>query len=208
MPSVRIVAAAAMCIAICVLSACAPSEIRPPELPDYDVETQAALDQQRNKDDLLEQFPEAVVPEVERIAFIGPDEWAETIAACLNEDGFSAVAQDGGLASAPTEGQELPFAIATYVCNAKYPINPRTNVELNDDQLRYLYEYYTQVLTPCLNEEGFDVPEPPSLQTYVSSWRAGSPWDPYGLVVDALESDDEWTSINKKCPQTPDGLFG
>jgi hypothetical protein len=194
------------------LTGCAPGELRPPALPEMsqaELEAQAQIDLERARSFYLGGFPDAEVPVVERVRFISNSEWAETIAACLREEGFDVTTSpDGGMSSSPPEGQELPFALAQYTCNAKYPVNPRENVELNEDQIRYLYDYYTQVATPCLEELGFtDLPEPPSRQSYISAYPSGPTWNIYDTVADQADGD-EWYEANEKCPQVPEGLYG
>jgi len=197
---------AASIAALAALTACGPTQLRPPELPEYDVETQAAIDLQRNADEVLRQFPNAVLPEVERVRFVDLSEHNYAMADCLTAAGFTAVGFWDGYQTGSAEGQELPLALATYECQAKYPINPRVMVQLNDDQLRYLYEYYTQIATPCLNEEGYDVPPAPSLQNFVGNYGQPGSWQPFWLVE--TKTNEEWEAINKKCPQTPKELFG
>lgn len=192
------------------LSACSTA-IRPPDLPDYsaaEMEAQTAADNQRALDALLRDFPDAEVPDVDRVRLVSVEEWPVAIAECLSAKGFVAIAEGGGLSTSAPFGQELPYAIAYYVCSVEYPINPREMVPLVNDQIRYLYEYYTEVMTPCLDAEGYEVPEAPSLQTFVSTYGQPGSWAPYTLVAEAVSSQEEWDRINRLCTQTPASLFG
>jgi len=186
------------------------AEIRLPVGPDTSaaaLATQANADRERALADLHREFPDAVVPEVETIRFVALNEWPESNASCLREEGFSAEAGFDGVATSAPPGQEEPFAIANYACALKYPINPRENIELNDDQVRYIYDYATQVMTPCLNAEGYDVPPAPSRETFIATYGQEGFWEPYGLVAQAT-GGKEWENINRKCPQRPPHLFG
>lgn len=190
----------------------APAALTPPEVPTLskaDLEAQAALDLDRVRVQYLGAFPDAEIPRVDRIRFIELDEWSDVMATCLTEAGFVAVSSpDGGLSSGAPDGQELPYGLAAYTCSAQYPVDPRENVELNADQIRYLYDYYTLVATPCLEKLGFtDLPEPPSQQSYISSYNSGPSWDLYGAVSDQATAD-EWYEANDLCPQRPPGLSG
>lgn len=192
------------------LSACS-SKVELPDLPDYsamELEAQTAADNQRALDDLLRDFPDAEVPDVERVRLVSLEEWPLAMAECLSAEGFGAVAEDGGLSASAPFGQELPYAIAYYVCSVEYPIDPRVMVPLVEDQIRYLYDYYTQVMTPCLEAEGYEVPEPPSRQTFVSTYGQPGSWAPYTLVTEAVSSQEEWDRINRLCTQTPVELYG
>jgi hypothetical protein len=185
--------------------------VRPPILPDYsdaDLEAQTAADNQRALDDLLGDFPDADVPEVDQVRLVTLEEWPFAMAECLSAQGFLATAVDGGLSAGAPTGQEMPYAIAYYVCSVEYPINPRQMVPLVDDQIRYLYDYYTQVMTPCLEAEGYQVPDPPSQQTFISSYGQPGSWAPYTLVAEAVSSQEEWDRINRLCTQTPAELYG
>ena len=193
------------------LSGCADASIQPPSLPEIpqdEREAQAEVDRQRAEDDLLREFPDAEVPTVARVRYVDLTEWAVAMAECLTEAGFASEEEDGSLLSAAPPGQEQPFAVATYTCTIKYPIDPRVNIPLNEDQIRYLYEYYTRVLTPCVEAEGYEVPDPPSQQTYQTQYGQPGSWNPYELVAEATTSDEEWQRINKLCPQVPSGVYG
>lgn len=192
------------------LSGCT-GDIRPPDLPDYsaaDLEAQTAADNQRALDELLRDFPGAEVPDVGRVRLVSLEEWPVAMAECLSAEGFVAVAEGGGLSSDAPDGQELPYAIAYYVCSVEYPIDPRVMVPLVEDQIRYLYDYYTTVMTPCLEAEGYEVPEPPSRQTFVSTYGQPGSWAPYTLVAEAVTSQEEWDRIKRLCTQTPAELYG
>ena len=41
-----------------------------------------------------------------------------------------------------------------YTCNAKYPMDPKSNVPLTDEGLGELFDYFTDELKPCLEAEG------------------------------------------------------
>ncbi|MBX9717621.1 MAG: hypothetical protein K2X36_02115 [Microbacteriaceae bacterium] len=211
MSPVRTAASVVTVLAVVLSLAACSSELRPPELPDYsaaELEAQTAADNQRALDDLLRDFPDAEVPDVERVRLVSLEEWPLAMAECLSAEGFGAVAEGGGLSASAPFGQELPYAIAYYVCSVEYPIDPRVMVPLVEDQIRYLYDYYTQVMTPCLEAEGYEVPEPPSRQTFVSTYGQPGSWAPYTFVTEAVSSQEEWDRVNRLCTQTPAELFG
>ena len=193
-----------------VLGSCS-TEIPKPIRPDTSaaaLATQATADRERALADLHREFPDAIVPEVETIRFVALTEWPEANASCLREEGYDAEAGIDGVATSAPPGQEEPFAIANYVCALKYPIDPRSNIPLNDDQIRYIYDYVTQIMTPCVQAEGYDVPPAPSRESFIATYLAGSPWNCYGLIAQATKSQDEWEYINRKCPQGPSDLNG
>jgi hypothetical protein len=193
-----------------VLGSCS-TEIPKPIRPDTSaaaLATQATADRERALADLHREFPDAIVPEVETIRFVALTEWPEANASCLREEGYYAEAGIDGVATSAPPGQEEPFAIANYVCALKYPIDPRSNIPLNDDQIRYIYDYVTQIMTPCVHAEGYDVPPAPSRESFIATYNTDSPWNYYELVGQATSSQEEWEFINRKCPQAPSDLNG
>jgi hypothetical protein len=207
----RNAAITAFLIAVLALSGCTQPDIQPPVVPGLSVEeqeAQAKIDLERNRQQYLGAFGTVEVPEVERIRFISLDEWATVMADCLNVEGYEASAFNGALSTDAPEGQELPYALASYACSAKFPVNPRENTPLNEDQIRYLYEYYTQIATPCLEDLGItDLPEPPSMQSYISSYAGGPDWNIYDAAADQAD-EEKWLDLNEKCPQVPADLYG
>lgn len=192
----------------CLLAACS-SEPRLPkvEVTAEQLDAQAERDLKQYSDAVLAKNPNAELPNVERVRFITLDEWAATIATCLTEEGFDATADQGALSSTAPERQEEPYLIAQYVCNARFPLDPHQMMPLVDDQIRYLYDYYVQVATPCLEGMGFSVPDPPSLQTYVDGYRDAPDWRPYE-DASIKSTDEQWARIQEECPERAPGMFG
>ena len=96
--------------------------------------------------------------------------------------------------------------IARYVCDAKYPVDPSLTQPPTDAELDYLYNYFVDVLNPCLEREGIEVIEPPSRQAFKDSLLSPDSWSPY-VDVD-IRGQDEWTRLNRACPQSPPGFRG
>jgi hypothetical protein len=158
--------------------------------------------------ELVSQFPNAEKPNPvpTRVRYVTLDDWPQANASCLTDQGFAAtVSPDGGVGTHVAPGQEEASALATYVCDVEYPIDPKFNEPLVKSQLAYLYSYYVSELTPCLQKAGFSVPDAPSLQTFEDTYNSSNPWAPYAEVK---VSGDKMTRINKECPQTPTGLYG
>jgi hypothetical protein len=154
---------------------------------------------EQNVAQLLAEYPDADVPTVQPIRVVTLLEWPEVFAQCVTDEGFPAsAAADGGVdfEAIPAE-QADASALATFVCRERYPVDPS---EFEDPDLSGLYDYYTQELVPCLEAEGYEIPSPPSEQTFIDSyWTAA--WIPYNFVE--VTSDEEWTRLNAACPQHP-----
>jgi hypothetical protein len=152
---------------------------------------------------LTHAFPEATIPAVARERFIDIEDYAEVMAQCLNESGLNATAEsDGGFVTEIPTGQEEAYAIGDYTCHLKFPVDPRYFAPLNESQLTYLYDYLTGELTDCLETNGYDIEEPPTREAFSNS---EGDWSPY---TDLNPPGSLWASLEKQCPQSPEGLFG
>lgn len=154
---------------------------------------------------VLVDFPGATRPEVELVRYVFPEEWGPTRVECLTEQGIEATYSAGqGVQTMIPDGQGESFAIAGYICAAKYPMDPIANLPLNDSQYEYVYWYFTTVLTPCLEGFGVQVENPPSLETFKETYYTEDFWSPYGSVG----GDVDWEELNSDCPQSGPGLYG
>jgi len=66
-----------------------------------------------------------------------------------------------------------------------------------------LNEYFRSTLTPCLTGLGFDVEEPPSLDTFIEE-NGPSSWSPFMNLGEGLKVIE----AQEKCPAMPEGLYG
>lgn len=166
---------------------------------------QVRQDAEADKQTVLEQYPDAVVPDVDVVRYISGDEWEEVMASCLQAAGWDATLMEGGgLMFGTTTGHDEEQRVAYYVCQWQYPTDPRSSIPLNDRQKRYVYMYNTETLRPCLEAHGWvDIAPVPNLKHFLETYTSGS-WDPYGTIT----GDVPWQEITKACPPEPPGLFG
>ncbi|QWT23144.1 hypothetical protein KPL76_10345 [Subtercola sp. PAMC28395] len=128
---------------------------------------------------------------------------------CLTEHGWQVTVTDDGAieassATIPAEQYEL-YVKDTWQCNqvvtAEFPVDAR--------QKNLLYEAELAERT-CLQNHGYTVGEPPTLQTFLDEydthpWSAVAGSDLATLSQNMPES--EWAAINRQCPQpVPGGL--
>ena len=155
-------------------------------------------------------YPDAIRPDVTFIRYVQQNEWATIQADCMNAMGFLNVSEtpDGGLASGTVpEAQAEAYQVASYVCDAEYPLDPKYSIPLTDDRIGVLYDYYVDELTPCLEKEGYSVTPAPSESTFISSYRSGG-WTPYADINTSFAgTQEEWYRINKVCPQWPADFY-
>jgi hypothetical protein len=149
------------------------------------------------------------VPGVELVRFVEPDEWAGAQIECLNASGYSVKLTDDGdgldFSAVPPQQQYRgsPLDLAGYVCEAEYTFNPRYNQPLTDAQLRVLYGYFVDDLTPCLEARGLAVDDAPSESAFVESYDTGA-WVPYDSVNPDTLTTEEWNALTAECPQNPE----
>lgn len=121
-------------------------------------------------------------------------EWWVARAACYTEQGFPAVVlpdgegleiQSGGAA------QREAYRAAGEECDRRLGETPAP--DYTEAEWGALYELYTGPVTECLQDNGFQVPEPPSQQVWVEEYMAlvsgpgglvdSTPWSPYDALL-------------------------
>lgn len=112
------------------------------------------------------------------------------------ENGAITVTQPGAVPNADSPLIELSTCLARYPVDAGYTDLPRPAY------LLMVLDYEVNVLTPCLEAQGFRIDPPPTRGAYV----AGTFWSAYQSVdVDDL---DQWVSLAERCPPKPAFLHG
>jgi len=150
------------------------------------------------REDLVDSLP----TDVEFVRYLDPDEWAEVHAQCLRDQGFHVeVTLDGGLLFNLPEDQQKALHEAAYRCDVQYPVHPRFRQRLSIEQIALLYEYYVDTLKPCLEAEGYEIEQPPSLETFAATLYEDSSWHPYNSVP--LIRREEQHRLQQKCPMIP-----
>jgi hypothetical protein len=194
----RVVALTAVASSL-LLAGCGPPASVPPGPSDAEVESVV----QQQLDSLWNSYPMpdgAVKPDVQRVAFTTADTWSTMQVSCLNEQGLEAHEVSGGYT---VEGRG-DARVAMWVCQAKYPRDPRGAGYLSDAQILYMYDYYTTRLAPCMAMLGYAVTEPPAREDYVERFRDGAYWSPYSAEGQAQPTDiAKWQRIDFECGRLP-----
>lgn len=127
---------------------------------------------------------------------------------CMNNAGFDNyyALSDGGytIGDASMDARPEDELIADYVCGTSFEIDGQFDGVYNDEQLDYLFDYYQQILVPCLQVLGYQVAEVPSRAVFAGNWGG---WHPY-FSVEALQQEAffEDKRVPVKCPPTPAGI--
>jgi hypothetical protein len=128
----------------------------------------------------------------------------EFVVDCLRREGFEAEVVGLGLSlDAPDEQEALAFA-ALEACQTA--ADNRFG-EPEEPSAEDMYRFQIEV-AQCLRGEGFQVPDPPSMETWVERYRRQDfegLWFPYDSVVSAAASmkNEDWERLNLACPQEP-----
>ncbi|QTX03346.1 hypothetical protein [Agromyces archimandritae] len=121
------------------------------------------------------------------------EDFQQRLAACMDARGWSSTPGADGTAEfeVPLE-QESAFTEDNDACTVEAGGG---EVELSDADYERLYEAVVE-LRECLNEEGFEIPEPPSFHEF----RDGSgEWTPY-TMIDQEELFTRLDELNEACP--------
>jgi len=127
--------------------------------------------------------------------------WARWTADCYTRAGFPAQVFP------PGSGQQIRFeganaaefatSLAKQVCDAesllRFPPPPPPQAR---EQWAAYYERDLE-RAACLEGEGYEVSQPPSLDAYIDARGA---WDPYEEVGDRVDSGEEWDRLLTVCP--------
>ena len=148
-------------------------------------------------------------PEVQQVRSITLDEHPQVIVDCLHKAGFPEVtAEEGAVTySVADEAQGAALALAHYTCVAEYPLDPKFERPLTDEQLRKLYDHYTGPLRECVETEGHEVSEPPTFEKFVEDHRSETgTWDPISEASANLNGS-QVQALMDRCPDIPPDLY-
>lgn len=119
---------------------------------------------------------------------------------CIEEEGFAvSVNEMGALEWRGSEEQREAAYAAFDRCEAQLPLSVRTYEPPTEEDFKSWYATYLEVAA-CLEKEGYEIPPPPSLDSFVES--GGANWHPYDTIAtDPNLPWEEWVRLNEVCPQ-------
>lgn len=139
---------------------------------------------------------------------IGAEEsnaWVRKMVDCLNQGGFKAEAFESspGIMGFQQAGQAQQQADAWSAGIAKCQErvgDPPEIPRFDDAQLSNLYDFYLRQ-ADCMESQGYTISEPPSRDTFVSTYYSGDPWGPYSDIGQV--SPTTMSELERVCPQQP-----
>jgi hypothetical protein len=154
--------------------------------------------------EIKETFPSAVRPTETLVRFVARDDYGTVIVNCLADRNQDAIVLGGGSDYRLDVAQgEQSAAIAEFACISQYPLDP-SEPRLSDYATKRLYQYLVEELVPCLEREGYEISEPPTLEEFGSGLQGDTPWSPYR---DVEETDAaRFAEVRSACPPLPDDL--
>lgn len=175
----------AIAASILLLAGCAAAPAKPPPgLTDTELAALSRAQSDARWDAL--RLPSAYQePEVTVVSYTTGDTWSITQVQCLNKAGLAAREVSGGFAvdayriGAPQGDTPFAVAIAIWTCQARFPRDVRLSGYLTDDQVLYMYDFFTKRLAPCLALQGYEVAQAPPRDSYLEMVRRGVYWNPY-----------------------------
>ena len=150
-------------------------------------------------DAVARSFPEEPRPGYTVIRQIEPDEYIETIVPCLEARGIS-VTMTAGDRGFGIDGGTAAVRVGTYLCEVEYPVRPQP--PFTEAQLSYLYDYFVQIKTPCIEALGYEISGNALAKAdFIAKWpRQG--WNPSAANI----ADEEMAAVELACPNYPAGL--
>jgi len=135
--------------------------------------------------------------------YISYPERIDLVVECVRENGFEASSYEGSMVMVEYEGEEQE-EIATQIegecwegVEQRFPVPPPLSL---DEQYAYLLE-----VAECLRDLGHDIPDAPSLDTYVDQMSGAAPpadlWDPYYIL--SRRGVDTYAIQREACPPAP-----
>ena len=148
-------------------------------------------------------------PAATPVRFSLPNGWGGLMRGCMKDSGFDAFEYDRFYGFTNAGKQQVytgEQGLAWYHCTQELPTYDTVYVEFSDADLDLLYDYYVELLVPCLESVGAEVAEVPSRAAFADGGE-GQPgwWNPY-LSVMTPGSSANVDLLFAKCAAYPDAV--
>ncbi len=143
-------------------------------------------------------------PQVAVIRETSPFDYIQVRAECLRAAGYDAEEDQGGISvkanvDNPTDEYWRQFELASYVCEAQYPLAEIYYEPPTEEQRQAYADYFLDELPTCLEGYGAQFETPPSREVYLARFDSDGPWwSPY---VTALIPPGKTDEVMAACPQ-------
>lgn len=150
-------------------------------------------------------------PPVAPIRAVSRQEIDQVMADCMTNEGFpTEVQESGGWAYDVPQGQREAANLASYVCQARYPLAAKFVAPLTIGQLRIYYDWQVEETMPCMDSLDYPTPEPPTFETYVANHEVNQAVFFADGALDSATIGEAMSDIMDKCQVVPpdDLLYG
>ena len=198
---------ALLAAAAIVLALAGCSAVRPPQPGLTDTELSNYYELRADTEWADTGLPDELRPPALPVQVVSGEEWGDVLADCMNDAGYDNYAGlGGGLSSyyVARPFDEAQAEVATlYSCQSAVRLDSDADYLLNPAEVEFLYDYYEQVLVPCLEVHNVQLNDAPTHAKFVET-NAG--WNPYYSVSpDSFPLLAEGTVL-VDCPGMPPGM--
>jgi hypothetical protein len=153
-------------------------------------------------------LPDSERPAPLAATVVSPENWTTAYVTCMNAEGFDNYESfgDGSFTVGDGSFTDPPDAevIAQYRCNLAIEVEGQYDGMMNVDQLAYVYDYYQEVLVPCLETRGYHVQDPPTREEFVRTWGGFHPY--YSVAPNEQHQFIADSRVPQLCPPMPAGV--
>lgn len=192
-------------VAVLALSGCATVSLPDPGMSDAELERYHRLQSDSSWENT--NLADDLRPPAAAAQEVTGEQWAQIVADCMNAAGFDNYqAADGGLyiqyVSRPADDATAEV-VANFSCNENIWVEGEEEYLLNSAQIDYLYDYYQDMLVPCLFVHEVEVGDLPTRELFMG---ANGGWNPYFTVASASWPLLEDGTVFTECPAMPPGM--
>ncbi len=193
----RMVRVLAVVVGVLLLAGCVPT--KPVPEPGFtDAEREAWYDSYEDLQWSMLGLTDQDRPEIQRRE-VAPDEFRDEFPACMGEQGFELTPGGSYLA---TDARVEDLSLVIFVCTTTLAQAPETFGVPGPRQADFAYDYYQDVLIPCMTAAGYGIRSGPDRATF----RTNPWWHPY-LELEAFRNGPAAVpdALVQRCDPYPKG---
>lgn len=200
---ITVVVAGSLPMVACGLSASAPDTSSPAiDSTAYPVIAKTVEEYHQG---LAERYGIENAPSVPVVREVHLDERLDVVARCMIDQGWPYTqGSNGGWQVIEPSDQMEAFNLDRFVCDAQYPPMERFRAPWGEAQTRAFYRFLIEEYVPCVEEQGFQISTPPTLETFVAQGPVS--WSPSVEVHQQIDRQGKNGTIDVEeiCPSQMD----
>ena len=139
------------------------------------------------------------------VQVVAAEDWAHAYVVCMNAAGYDEylVMESGGSYGDYSAVEDREERAAIVVCSTRVMLDPALFNQLNHAELDLWYDYFEQVLVPCLALQQVEVINAPTRAEFQNTFGG---WNPYWAVHERdIERANTDSALHSLCPPQPPG---